>query len=334
MTARPRRRRPEPPPIPPELRETLARLDGALRDLSGGAGAPPGFDPDRFLAPGVPRVRPLLVLLSAEAAAEAREQGALPHGPEATEHVAVAVELLHLAVVVHDAALGRAGGRRRRAARRLLGGAVGLLGANHLTLRALELARHAPAPEIVGDLLEAMREVAAGHALAHGLQRRLPSTIECMDHAEGHSGAVFAFACRSGARLAGATRPVLTGLGRYGRHVGIAWELAEDLATLDLEGEELVRAVEEQAAHLRPILPVSLAAERDPDIADLWLRLRRAPDPALCERIAAGVRETGAMAEGRRRLVLESWSARQALAGLPPSPPRDALDRLAAALVG
>jgi geranylgeranyl pyrophosphate synthase len=115
-----------------------------------------------------------------------------------TEHVAMAAELLHLAVLLHDAALGRQGGLRRRAARRLIGGAMDILGANHLTLRALELARLSPKPETIGDLLEAMREITESHVLAQSQVDEFPTPQQTLTVAEGRNGAVFSFACRSG----------------------------------------------------------------------------------------------------------------------------------------
>ena len=142
----------------------IRRIDASLGDLAGGEGAPPGFDPRRFLAPGVPRVRPVLVLLSAGAARPGDDRDSLPD-PAATEQTAAAAELLQVALFLHDAALGRQGGRRRRVARRIISRTVGLLSANHVTLRALELVRATPTPETVGDLLEALREVGEGQIL-------------------------------------------------------------------------------------------------------------------------------------------------------------------------
>ncbi len=319
--------------VPADLQERLRRLDAQLRDLALGEGAPPGLDLDRFLAPGTPRVRPLLVLLSAAAAKAARDAEGSSSGDVATEHVALAVELMHGAVLLHDTALGRQEGLRRRAARRILGGAIGLLGANHLTLRALELAQLAPAPEVLGDLVETMREAASTHALGHRVQRRLPSLTEGLALAEGHSGALFSFACRAGARLGGAERPEVTALGRYGRHTGLAWALAEDLSAMDAEGDELARGIEERAALGRAPLPLILAAQRDPEIAPCWSRLCRRPDEGLARTLAERAGRAGGLSEARRRLALESWTARSALATLPSSAPREALDRLAAALV-
>ena len=334
MSQRSRRRpRLDPSVLGAELRDALLHLDGTLTDLAGGEGAPEGFDPRRFLAPGVPRVRPLLVLLSARAAT----QGDAPVGrPDAaTEHVAVAAELLHLAIVLHDAALGRQGGRRRRAARRLISRGVGVLAGNHVTLRALELTRHTPAPEIVGDLVEAMREVADGHAVAQALRGRIPTVEDAVLLGEMRSGAVFSFACRAGGRLAGADRRVVTALGRYGRHTGLAWHLAEDLASLDDldDGHEPSgNSLEDRAIEGRPGYCLSLASTRDPGLQALWRDLARDPDLPLARQIAARIRDTGAPADARARLARECWAARSALQQLSPSPNRDLLDQIVGTL--
>ena len=280
----------------------------------------------------MPRIRPVLALLSARAAASGEPDS---DTDSAAEHVAAAAELLHLAILLHDAALGRQGGRRRRAARRLLSGAVGVLAGNHLTLRALELTRRTPTPEIVGDLLDAMREVSEGHALAQSLAGRIPTVAEALALGEHRSGAVFSFACRAGARLAGAPRKVVTALGRYGRHTGAALHLAEDLASLDEAedgGEPSGNSLEDRAAEGRPGYSLSLAAERDPGIAELWAGMGRDPDPDQVRKLARRIRATGAATDARKRLALECWAARQALQALRPSRHRDVLDQIAATL--
>jgi len=335
----PRRRAPhlDPEHLTVEAVEFLGQLDDALRDLTSGDGAPPGFSPDRYLAPGVPRIRPILVLLSARAA----------HLPdrspeemlEATEHVAVAAEALHLAIVLHDAALGRQGGRRRRAARRLISSAMGVLGGNHMSLRALELARHAPAPEIIGDLLEAMREIGEGRALAQSLGGRCPTVGEAIELADDRSGAVFAFACRAGARLARADNRVITALGRYGRHTGLAWQFAEDLAAVSgaLDSESDTPSGEllaDHAATHRANLAVCQAVEADPAVGRAWLELTRDPDPERARRLAARIHATGALPRGRQRVVYEVWTARKELSKLTPSRHREVLDRITATLGG
>lgn len=314
-----------------DLRERLGRLDAALQDLAGGEGAPDDFDPHLYLAPGIPRVRPVLVLLS-ERAARAHVYGDRvdPISDEVVEDVAVAAELLHLAILVHDRALGMPGGRRRRAARRLLG-AVGWLGANHLTLRALELSRHAPAPELVGDVLDTLREIADGHALSQSIDNRVATPEECEELASGYTGAVFDFACRSGGRIAGGDRAVIGGLGRFGRHAGVAWHLADDLAVMGTDESELVDAIEERLHKRSPNYAVSLGAVRDPRISEIWMAFRRGPiQEDLAIELRSRIVDAGVLSTGRRQLVEQSWRARSALNALKPSPDRDALDNLVA----
>ena len=311
-----------------ELLDRLTGIDAAFGDLVLGDDAPPGFAPDQQLAPGVPRIRPLLLLLSAEAA---RQQSEGPADPRRAEELAVVVELLHLAIAVHDAALGKQGGRRRRAARRLVGGAVGWLGGHHVTLRALEMTRN-EGPEVLGDLLDALREAAEGHALTQSLQGRPATASEAMSHAETHTGVVFSFACRAGARLAGAEPAIVGSLGRYGRHAGVAWHLAEDLSMLEQDDEERVGLIADRAASGRPMLPVSLAAEHDPSVGALWAELSRTDDPELVQQMLTRLARSGAMEEGRRRLVQRSFRARRILNALPPSRYREAMDQLAVGL--
>ena len=313
-----------------EVRERIQQLDAALQDLAGGDGAPENFDPHIYLAPGIPRVRPVLVLLSERAARAHVQEAALEESEHVTADVAVAAELLHLAILVHDRALGLPGGRRRRAARRLLG-AVGWLGANHLTLRALELSRHAPTPELVGDVLETLREIAEGHALSQSIENRVASPTEVEELAAGYTGAVFDFACRSGARIAGGDRSVVGGLGRYGRHAGVAWHLADDLSVMETDETNLVDAIEERLSKRSPNYAVSLGAVRDERIRDLWMEFRNGPiDAERASELRRRIVDAGVLIEGRRHLAEQSWRARRALHGLAPSPDRDALDKLAA----
>ncbi len=312
-----------------DLRGPLSGLEDAVAGLVDREGLPPGLSPEILFEGGIPRIRPVLVVLAGRAAAQKEADGHAADAQAAFEVAAIA-EMLHVAIALHDAALGRPDGRRRRAARRVLRGASSLLGANHLTLRALELARRAPAPEILGETLDLLRDVGAGHALAEALRTRPATVADALLHAEEHSGALFAFACRAGGHLVRATRPAVTGLGRYGRHVGIAWKLAEDLALF--EPQDGPRLLAHQAAGGRPSFPVAWANGIDPAIDPLWRRLGAGFDPALAEELTVRVRALGGLSAGREAMVRETWAARRALRPLPPSAARDSLDRLAASL--
>ncbi len=314
----------------PDFVQLVRDIDASLGDLAGGAGAPPGFDPRRFLAPGVPRVRPVLVVLSAGAARPDDTASSLPD-PAATEHTAAAAELLQVALFLHDAALGRQGGRRRRVARRIISRTVGLLSANHVTLRALELARATPASETVGDLLEALREVGDGHALTQSLRGGVPSPDQVLQLAELRNGAVFAFACRAGARLVGADRATCAALARYGRNTGIAWYIADELALLTSESREDLEVLMDRAATGTMGLAVALGARRDPRVRAAWRALSR-PGGDRAELLAL-LQTTGACQDARKRLVEAVFTARSALRDLPESTRKQALDAIVRGLV-
>lgn len=265
----------------------------------------------------LPRVRPILVALAARAA------GARAVDPEA-QHAA---ELLHLALRAHDLALGQRGGRRRRVARRVAR-SIGWITGNQLTQRALERSRRS-APGVVEELLEALRAFGEAQELSRDLVGRVPDAQDWVEHADAHTGALFAFCCRAGALLGGDLRPV-GALGRYGRHLGRLWHVAEDLSVLE-HGEPALHLVA-RAVGGRPVLAVVCAAERDPSVGEAWVRLSQDGDPEAARALAQRVRALGVPA-AREVAALESWKARRALRGLPDSRYRDALERLAIGLV-
>lgn len=312
-----------------ELRgPVVGRIEDALAALVTGEGFPPGLVTELLLAAQsdgegrLPRIRPVLVHLAAQV-------GAAGPDAHAAQEVAMVAELLQAAIVIHDAALGRQHGRRRRAARRVLRGATHWVGGNHLTLRALEIARRAPAPEVLGDALDALREITEAQALASGLGDRLATPREVLQHAASHEGAVTAFACRAGGHLGRVELPVVARLGRYGRHTGVAWHLAGDLAAFET-GQRAWLVKRAEAG--RFVYPVAWAAEREPEVGAWWQRLGAEPDEALADRVAEAVRGVGGLVAGREALVGETWSARRALVAVPEGPARDAMDRLVAAL--
>lgn len=268
----------------------------------------------------VPRIRPILVALAARAAGARQVEG----------ETLYAAELLHLALGVHDVALGRQGGRRRRVARKVVQRSVSWLSGNHLTVRALELCRHG-GPDVLSELVDTLRSFSDGQELTRELQRgAVPTAEDWLEHADAFTGALFAFCCRAGAHLARAEPPVVSALGRYGRHLGRLWHVAEDLAVLEHSSD--AAPLVERAALARPMRVVVAAAERDPAVGAAWIQLVRAPDPARAADLAPRLLQLG-RGPARETMAREAWSARRALRSLPESRYRATMDRLAASLV-
>jgi geranylgeranyl pyrophosphate synthase len=266
----------------------------------------------------IPRIRPILVALAARAI------GASSVDPEA-QHAA---ELLHLALRVHDLALGREGGKRRRVARRLVR-SMGWITGNRMTIRALELSR-VSRPGVMEEILEALRAFADAQALSRELVGEVPSEADWREHADTHTGALFAFCCRSGGHLGGAGPRELSALGRYGRHVGRLWHIAEDVSILELGDPSLHLAHRAQTG--RPSLPVVVAAARDPEIGVAWAALAAEPDPEAARALAPRIRALG-LPRSREVMLEESFCARKAVRSLPDTRYRAGMEALAAGIV-
>ena len=306
-----------------ELEAHQTAVDATLADLTLGEGMPSGFNPESHLAPGVPRLRTLLVGLSTRAAGGDEE--------DATD-VAHVAEIMHLAVAIHDTALGRQGGRRRRVARRLLRGSAHWLGANHLSLRALELARAVPSPHVLGEAMDTMRELAEGHALSEDLRHRDATEQDYREYAESHSGALYSFCTRAGGHLGGADRQTVGALGRYGRHVGVAWHAVEDQWLLSQDPDMLARLLARRTAMGRPTLPVIRALNEDPVVDSLLDRLCDGDESASHEFVER-IRVSGGFLAAKRLVVEESMAARRSIRNLTPSPYLETMDRIAGDLV-
>jgi octaprenyl-diphosphate synthase len=134
------------------------------------------------------------------------------------------------------------------------------------------------------------------------------------------------------ARVGGAVPPALDGsLGRYGRALGRAFQIADDILDCAVAEEVAGKSVGHDLLEGKLTLPVLLACDRDPAVRD---RVRSvlgesAPTPAAAEEILALVRKAGGVEAARVRaheLVAEAIAELGALA---PSPYRDALRDLA-----
>jgi len=289
----------------PGVESALGRVEERLGAVAAGHGPLLARHAGSTIAAGGKRLRPLLVLLAAGERAAAGE-GAL--------RAAVAVELVHSATLVHDDVLDGSALRRGRptvwsSAGREVATATGDL----LFSRAFaELASN-------GDVGQVRVLSDAGSALALG---------ELMQRADAWSAAVtverymrrcglktarlFEAACRLGALQDGSPGDELAA---FGRHVGLAFQLLDDV--LDVTGPP-ERTGKPRGADLLDgtvTLPLILARERDRGLAAVDLRELDGEDDAarVCDAIAA----TGALEEARARALEIAAAASAALPALP-----------------
>lgn len=281
------------------LRERLERVEARLREIAAEAAAPLDRLAGETIAAGGKRLRPLLVLLA----------GGEPDGDDAgLIRAAVAVELVHSATLVHDDVLDAAALRRGRPTVWATAGRDGAIAAgDYLFARAFgELVANGRA-----DGVAVLSD--ASSALAHGelLQREdafdTGVAIERYLHrCELKTARLFEAACRLGALESGGPAEAL---GRFGRRIGLAFQLLDDV--LDVSGP-VERTGKPRGTDLLDgtvTLPFILARARDETLRDARPKTPQEAE-AVCDRIAA----TGALDDARARALA---IVAEAKAGLP-----------------
>ncbi len=284
----------------------LARVEERLAELAAGHGPLLAEHAGATIAAGGKRLRPLLVLLAS---------GPPEEDADDVVRCAAAVELVHSATLVHDDVLDAAELRRGRPT-------VWATGGRELAVAVGDLLFSRAFAELaLTGSLDAVRALSrASSALADGelLQREdawdaRVSVERYLRRCELKTAALFEASCVLGA---GAGTPGgVDELGRFGRTIGLAFQLLDDV--LDVSGPA-ARTGKPRGTDLLDgtvTLPLILARERDPELAQLDLRSVRdaAAAAEVCDRIAV----TGALEEARRRAFDMVADAKAALVPLP-----------------
>lgn len=207
----------------------LPRVEMAL------AGQVSGFDPRlgesiQYILGGTgKRLRPSLALLAGGATGGVTE-----------EHItlAVIVELIHVATLVHDDVLDEADLRHRLpTSNSRWGNEISVLLGDCLFAHALRLAASYPTTEVCRRVSEATNTVCSGEIVQ--TQRRFDldlSLHQYLDIINMKTGALFAVSCELGAVLNGAPASVVKSMHEYGTNLGIAYQIYDDC--VDIFGQE------------------------------------------------------------------------------------------------
>jgi geranylgeranyl pyrophosphate synthase len=261
----------------------LGEVEDLLREQSGGHGELLGTDAAATLAAGGKRLRPLLVLLCAGAG-----------GGEEAVRAAAAIELVHMATLVHDDVLDDAPLRRgaptvAASAGRERAVAVGDL----LFSRAFALLAEQGEGRAVALLATASTALAEGElAQRHDAFDVGISEERYLDRCRLKTATLFECACLIGRDV--------EALGSFGAQIGLAFQLLDDV--LDVSGpvERTGKARGTDLLDGTVTLPLIAAASIDPSLREADLRgLDSASAEQLCDRIAA----TGALEQVRSRAL-------------------------------
>ena len=274
---------------------------------------------------GGKRVRPLLM------AAVHRSLGATDTRP--IHSLAAAFQLIHTASLVHDDVIDHAELRRGRPSLpRAFGLPAAIVTGDYLFVRAFELAAEYPRA-IILRCGESCADLVEGEVLQEGSRFDLTTGREHYFRViERKTGAIVSAALASVAEIANAGAAAIDACASYGRAVGIAFQIRDDLLDVygdpDILGKPLYADYREGNPTLISLEAYQrLDAPRRTEFARLFALRRKQPGDLL--RLRALTDEAGAAA-----LVAEeakSWAERavRALEPLPPSPYHSLLDRLA-----
>ena len=285
----------------------LGAVESLLRELGAKHGPRLGSDAGATLSAGGKRLRPLLVLLCAG-----------PESGEAAVRAGAAIELVHMATLVHDDVLDDAPLRRGLPTVAATSGRGRATSAGDLLFsRAFALLGGAGD----GRAVELLSAASVGLALGELAQRRdaydtRVSEERYMERCRLKTARLFECACLMGLAARGSggdgrgslvASPPEEALRDFGAEIGLAFQLLDDVLDVNGPPERTGKARGTDLLDGTVTLPLILAIERDPSLAALELReMDPAGAEATCDRIAA----TGALDEVRGRALALVSSAK------------------------
>ena len=276
-----------------------------------------------IIGAGGKRIRPRLVLLFSSALGFA--------GPERFE-LAATVEFIHTATLLHDDVVDESGLRRgRRTANALFGNAASVLVGDFVYSRAFQMMVSVNRMRVLDVLADATNVIAEGEVLQ--LMNMHDPDLAVEDYLRVirfKTAKLFEASARLGAVLADADVETEEACASYGRSLGTAFQLVDDLLDYDGATEQLGKNVGDDLREGKPTLPLLIAMERGtPTERELVRHAIKHGEVARLADIVAIVGSTGALHATRQAARDEADKARAALEALPATPFRDALLDLA-----
>jgi geranylgeranyl pyrophosphate synthase len=286
----------------PQLAGLLESTEARLADVAGGHGRELARHAAGTLSAGGKRLRPMLVFLCADGDADERLVSA-----------AAAVELLHMATLVHDDVLDRAALRRGKPTVFADGGRLAATATGDLLFsRAFAELAAAGSEEAVRALSAASSALARGELMQRADAWRADVTPErYLERCRLKTASLFEASCRLGALFGG--RPGLAEpLGRFGERVGLAFQMLDDVLDVAGPAERTGKPRGTDLLDGTVTLPLILARRCHAGLRELDPALTVEQAEALCERIAA----TGALEQAREQALAHVGEAKASLAEL------------------
>lgn len=283
--------------VRPALREAVDTLDPAMRRIVSYHLGWTDQHGETVEGAGGKALRPALALLAAQAV-RARPESALAG--------AVAVELVHNFSLLHDDVMdGDTERRHRPTVWALFGTPAAILAGDALLNLAVEVL------ESTGDLTASRFLTGAVRRLIEGQTadiefegRALVGVEECLRMEDGKTASLMACAAEVGARLGGGDDTVVAALGRFGRNLGMGFQLVDDLLGIVGSPEVTGKPVLADLRVRKKSVPVAVALNADTESALAlreYYRRDRPPNEQDVRTMADLIDDTGAIGWTRER---------------------------------
>jgi octaprenyl-diphosphate synthase len=272
-----------------------------------------------IISAGGKRIRPRLVLLLARALGF--------EGPERFTLAAI-VEFIHTATLLHDDVVDESSLRRgRQTANALFGNAASVLVGDFLYSRAFQMMVSVNRMRVLDVLADATNVIAEGEVLQlmnmHDPDLAIEDYLRVIRY---KTAKLFEASARLGAVLAQADTATEERCADYGRSLGTAFQLVDDLLDYQGDTQELGKNVGDDLREGKPTLPLLIAMARGTEAERLTIRqaieqgeVERLPD------IVQIVRRTGALEATREAARAQADQARASIEALPDSEAKKSL---------
>lgn len=276
-----------------------------------------------IISAGGKRIRPVLVLLVANA---------YSYKGEAHHELAAVVEFIHTATLLHDDVVDESSLRRGRAtANALFGNAASVLVGDFLYSRAFQMMVSLNSMRVMQILSDATNVIAEGEVLQL-LNMHDPDVSEerYLQVIRSKTAKLFEAAAELGALISGANDEQIAAAGEYGRSLGTAFQLIDDVLDYAGDAAEIGKNVGDDLREGKPTLPlIWLMSHGSDEQRQLVRSCIENGDEQHFDTILAAITGSGALDYTRRAAEVAAERAADAVSGLPESVYKDALLQLA-----
>ena len=273
---------------------------------------------------GGKRIRPLLALLSAKAL-----------GYQGNDHqmAAAFIEFIHTATLLHDDVVDESDMRRgKETANIAFGNASSILVGDYMYTRSFQMMTSLGSLKILSLMSEAVNVISEGE-VQQLINCNDPDTSEksYMQVIYSKTARLFESATQIGAILNDASEDIELAMQNYGKYLGTAFQLIDDVLDYTADGKEMGKNVGDDLAEGKPTLPLIYAMQNSNEQQSMMIReaIEKANGMERLDDILAVMQETGSLEYTTQLAYNEADKAIAELTILPESEYKEALIALA-----